>query len=317
MTIPDPRAIPETSATCADYVKEADALWDAGDNDVAYELYNSARNSSFVTAEQYNHVNLRLGLIAETRGDIDKAVSFFHASHDPAAHDALQALTNATTHDRDPDPTVVPETAEEAFAWIEAALTAEGAKDWQRAHDFYEVILQATVLTPGQLGTAYSRSGIALEQLGRPDEAKARYEQSLSLLADNDQLAYAHGRIKELGGGDAAPDDDTAASAQVAAGLTAYENSDATAARTAFQAALHLDGTVDEKGRAHYYIAAMDYQENHFADSRNHLEAALKDAPEPERSWAQGMLAWRWDEQPATATGQAPSAAAGEIDLGY
>lgn len=316
MSIPDPHAIPETADACADYVREADAVWDAGDNDLAYILYNSARNSSFVSDEQYSHVNLRLGLIAQTRDDVDAALVFFHASRDPAAHDALHALTNATTDDREADPSVVPATAEEAFAWINAALTAERSDDWQRANDFYGVIMQATVLTPGQLGTAYLHSGTALEHLGDPDRAKERYEDSLSLLSEADQITYVRGRIAALGRGEAAPDDDSSAAAQVAAGRRAYDDGKATDARAAFEAALHLDGDDSEKGRAHYYLAAMDYQAGRFADSRNHLEAALRTAPEPERSWAQGMLHWRWDENAAAPAQTAPTSA-GEIDLGY
>jgi tetratricopeptide (TPR) repeat protein len=316
MAIPDPHAIPETADACADYVTEADAVWDAGDNDLAFELYNSARNSSFLTDAQYSHVNLRLGLIAQARGDIDDAVVFFHASHDPAARDALHALTNATTDDREPDPAVVPATAEEAFAWIDAGLAAERSGDWQRAHDFYAVLMQASVLTPGQLGTAYVRSGIVLERLGNPDAARQRYDDALSLLADTGQLAFARERIKALGGGAATPDDAGRSAAQVAAGRTSYENGEAAAARTAFEAALHLDGTTEDKGRAHYYLAAMDYQAGRFADARNHLEAALTSAPEPERAWAQAMLHWRWDENPA-APAQPAQASAGEVDLGY
>lgn len=323
MPIPDPHAIPETADACTEYVTEADAAWEAGNSDRAYELYDAARNSAFISADQASHANMRLGLIAQTRGDTDAAVIFFHASHDPAAHDALHALTNATTHDREPDPTVVPDTAEEAFAWIEAALTAEQAKDWQRAADFYAVILQSAALTPGQQGMAYMRSGICLEQLGGTDNARTMYELSLSLLADRGQLEYAQERIKALGGGHAfagpdapIPDDDSAAAAQIEAGQVAYENADAAGARAAFEAALHLDGTAQVKGRAHYYLAAMDYQAGHYADARNHLDAALASAPDPERGWAAAMLHWRWDENPA-GPAQAAQAPAGEFDPGY
>lgn len=324
MAIPDPHAIPETSDACTEYVAEADTAWDAGSSDDAYDLYNAVRNSNFATTDQVNHVNMRLGLIAQTRGDIDAAVTFFHASHDPAARDALHALTNATTHDREPDPAVVPGTAEEAFAWIDAALAAERSGDWQRAHDFYDVILQATVLTPGQQGTAYVHGGTALEHLGGTDDARTMYEMAISLISDQAQLDYARERIKALGGAHAfagpdapIPDDESPAAAQVEVGNVAYENGDATGARTAFEAALHLDGTASTKGRAHYYLAAMDYQVGQYAEARNHLEAALAAAPEPEHSWAEGMLAWRWDEHSTAAAAQSPSAPAGEYDPGY
>lgn len=311
MAIPDPHAIPETEAACVEYLHEADAAWDAEDNDLAYELYDAARNSAFCPADRTDHVNLRLGLIAQTRGDVDDAVVFFHASHDPGARDALHALTNATTHDRSPSPDDVPATAEEAFAWIDAALAAERNSDYQRAHDLFQAVVQCTVLTPGQLGAAHMHIGISLEHLGQPDDARSSYAESVSLLSDAGQLEYVRGRIKALGGGAAEADDDSGAAAQVAAGLAAYENADAAGARAAFEAALHLDGTVEEKGRAHYYLGSMDYQAGRYADARNHVEAAVAGAPEPERSWAESMLQWRWDQNPAPA---APGAG-GQIDI--
>lgn len=296
MAIPDPHAIPENSDACTEYVTEADAAWDAGNSDHAYDLYDSTRNSSWATPDQYNHVNLRLGLIAQTRGHIDDAVVFFHASGDPAAKEALHALTNATTNDPTPDPDVIPASAEQAWAWVEAARLADDAHDYERAVGLYNGAGHSGFLTPGQNAQAFMHAGIALEQLGRTDDARHTYETAISHASDQADLAYIAGRIKALGGGESSPDDNSPAAAQVAAGVIAYQNGDASGARTAFEAALHLDGSDAEKGRAQYYLGAMDYQAHQYANARNHVEAAAHNAPDPERSWAVDMLHWRWDE---------------------
>jgi tetratricopeptide (TPR) repeat protein len=306
MAIPDPHAIPESDVSCGEYIREADAAWESGNNDHAYDLYLAVRNSSFAAADQVDQATLRLGLIAQTRGDIDDAVLFLHASHDPAARDALHALTNATTNDPTPTPDQVPQTTEQTFAWFEAGLAAEHAQHFDLAHGLFEATAQSAHATTGQQGTAFIHSATALEHLGQPDAARDRYERSLSLLSDEDQLAYASGRIHALGGGHAEAHDSSPAATQVAAGRIAYENGDGVSARAAFEAAIHLDGPAEEKARAHYYLGAMDYQHRRYADARNHIEAAAA-APEPERGWAAAMLHWRWDEQPAAVSDASPA----------
>jgi tetratricopeptide (TPR) repeat protein len=137
----------------------------------------------------------------------------------------------------------------------------------------------------------------------------------LSLLSDEEQIAYVSARIHALGGGLETAHDASPAAAQLAAGLIAYENGDTTAARAAFEAAIHLDGPAAEKARAHYYIGAMDYQHRRYANARNHIEAASQ-APEPERGWAAAMLQWRWDEQPAADPAASPDLAASSAPTG-
>jgi tetratricopeptide (TPR) repeat protein len=176
----------------------------------------------------------------------------------------------------------------------------------------YNAAAQSSHIAPGQQATLYLHAGTALEQLGRTEEARHTYELALSMASNQDDIDFIRGRIKVLGGGEATADDASAAAAEVAAGVIAYENGDAAGARTAFEAALHLDGTDAEKGRAQYYLGAMDYQAHQYANARNHVEAAAKNAPEPEKGWAQGMLQWRWDEHlAAPAAGAASPAAPG------
>ena len=309
-SIPDPHAIPETDAACAEYVMEGDAAWESGNNDLAYELYLAVRNSSFAAADQLSHALLRLGFIAQTRGDIDDAVTFLHASHEPAAKDALHALTNATTNDPTPSVEQIPQTTEQTFAWYEAALAAEGGQNFDLAHGLFEATAQSGHATSGQQGTALIHSAMALERLGQPDAARERYQRCLSLLSDEDQLGYATGRIHALGGGQQTAHDSSPAATQLAAGMVAYDNGDAAAARAAFEAAVHLDGPAQEKARAHYYLGAMDYQHRLYANARNHVEAAAAGASEPERGWAVAMLQWRWDEHVAATQGTASPAPA-------
>jgi tetratricopeptide (TPR) repeat protein len=242
LSIPDPHAIPESDAACAEYIQEGDAAWESGNNDHAYDLYLAVRNSSFAAASQLDHAILRLGLIAQTRGDIDDAVMFLQASRDPAASAVLHALTNATRNDPTPTPDQVPQTTEQTFAWYEAALAAEHAQDFDLAHGLFEATAQSAHANTGQQGTALIHSAMALEHLGQPEAARDQYERSLSLLSDEAQLAYVADRIHALGGGHETAHDSSPAATQVAAGLVAYEDGDAAAARTAFEAAIHVDG---------------------------------------------------------------------------
>lgn len=309
ISIADLHAIPETEAACAEYTREADAAWETGDIDRAYALYLAVRNSSFAAGEQVDQAAVRLGVIAHYRGDIDDAVLHLRASNDPAARDMLHALTDATEDDPTPTPEQIPQTTEQSFAWWEAAVDAEQAQNFDLAHGLFEATAQSEHLNPGQQGTALVHSAMALEQIGQSDLARQRYERCLSLLSTEDELAFVSDRIHALGGGQETAHDSSPAATQVAAGMVAYENGDATAARAAFEAAIHLDGPAEEKARAHYYLGAMDYQHRRYADARNHIEAAST-APEPERGWAAAMLQWRWDERQDAASDASPAPAA-------
>jgi tetratricopeptide (TPR) repeat protein len=302
MAVPDPHAIPESDAAAHEYLQEADQAWDAGDNDHAYDLYHALRESHFASDEAWNHAGYRLGLIAQTRGDIDLAVHFLSSSHAPGAAEALHALKNATTNDPTPDPDKIPETAEQFAAWLHAATEAEAAQDWQRYSGLYRAAAQSPQAAPSQVGLCYRNLGLASEQLGDLESALRWYEQALPLMIGSGAADEIRQRIHALGGGQVGAADDTPAATQVAAGINAYENGDAAAAHTALSAALHLEGPDEQKARARYYLGAMDYQAARYADARVHVEAAAAGAPEPERSWAHDMLQWRWDEHPA-ATG--------------
>src|SRR5262249_14401083 len=153
------------------------------------------------TDGQVDHAALRLGLIAQTRGDIDDAVMHFRASDQPAAKDALHALTNATKDDPTPTPEQIPQTTEQAFAWGEAAVDAEQAQNFELAYGLFEATAQTAHFNPGQRATALIHAAMALEQLGQPDAALERYERCLSVVSVEDELAYVSDRIHALGGG--------------------------------------------------------------------------------------------------------------------
>jgi tetratricopeptide (TPR) repeat protein len=308
MAIPDPYAIPEDAQTCEEYLHEGDAAWDAGNNDQAYDLYYSLRQSQFAPAAAYDHATYRLGLIAQTRGDTDLAVQFFTSSQAPGSAEALHALTNVTTNDPTPDPDVIPSTAEQLLAYIDDGYKAGQGGDWQRCLGIYLAATQSPVAAPTQIGMSYYQCGVASEYLGDQEGAMRYYEQALPMMPDDENAAHARNRIAQLGGAQVAATGTTPSETQVAAGIQAYENGDAHAAHEALQAALHLEGPDDQKARARYYLAAMDYQNGHYADARNHVEAAVGNAPEPEKSWAEAMLHWRWEEEPqASATSYQPT----------
>jgi tetratricopeptide (TPR) repeat protein len=308
MPIPDPHAIPENAAACEEYLHEADAAWERSDNDAAYDLYLSLRQSQFVAVAAFDHAAYRLGLIAQSRNDIDLAVHYFSSTPDPAAADALRALTNATTNDPTPDPDTVPTTAEQVYAWTDAAAEAGNAANWDRMRGLNLAASQSAAVAPAQLASCYNGAAVASEHLGDQESAVYYYEQAIPLTTVTEDADQIRERLKHLGGAQVGAAGTSPADIQVASGINAYENGDAVTARTDLQAALHLEGPEDQKARAHYYLAAMDYQAGHYADARNHLDAAISNAPEPEQSWAQAMLQWRWDEHvPAAQIGTPPS----------
>jgi len=309
MAIPDPHAIPETEAAGHEYLQEADQAWDAGDNDHAYDLYYALRQAGFITNDVWDHASYRLGLIAQTRGDTDLAVQFLGASHAPGAAEALHSMTNATTNDPTPDANQIPATAEQFLAWLHAAEAAQQAGDWDKSYGLFSAAAQSPQAAPGQIGYCYQSAGLAAEHRGDQEGALRWYEQALPLLPTGDEAEEVRKRIHALGGGQTGAADATPAAAQVASGINAYENGDAAAAHTDLSAALHLEGPDDQKARARYYLAAMDYQAGRYADARVHVEAAAAGAPEPERSWAHAMLQWRWDEHDNTAPASSSAAA--------
>ena len=312
MAIPDPHAIPETEAACQEYLQEADHAWDAGDNEHAYDVYYSLRSSQFVTNQVWDHVSYRLGMIAVSRGDTNMAVQFLGNSHAPGAAEALHALTNATTNDPTPSAEQVPATAEQVLAWIHAGDAAIQGSDWQQAYGLFVAATLSAQIAPGEVGYCYQQAGLAAEHLGDQEKAVQCYEQAIPLMTNAQDADDVRERLRALGGAQVGAADATPAATQVAAGINAYENGDAAAAHTALSAALHLDGPDEQKARARYYLAAMDYQAARYADARVHVEAAAAGAPEPERSWAEAMLQWRWDEHDAAAPATSASPAAAQ-----
>lgn len=304
MSIPDPHAIPETEPDVHAYVTEADRAWDAGDTVLAGALYWSIGGSNFATPAQQSHANYRAGMIAIQDGQTDRALVALHASHEPGAADLAKSLTNATHDDPTPTPDEVPQSQEQWEAWYHAAEAAAAAGNIELAHGLFIAAAQASnVASPGQIAYAQINAGVAASKLGDNAAARQWIEAALPHVSDDgsDTVAAARKMIQTLGGAAETAADDSPASAQVAAGVQAYENGDAHAARNDLAAALHLEGPDDQKARARYYLGSMDYQAHRYADARVHIEAAAQAAPEPERSWAQAALHWRWDEDPAAA----------------
>lgn len=297
MAIPDAHALPETEAACTEYVTEGDHAWDNGDADHAYDIYHSLFMSHVTSHEQRSHVAFRLGAILLNRGERDTAFGFLHQSDDPAAHELMQSIDNSTPNDPTPDPNTPPATLEQAYDWLAAAQAADQAGDHERAAGLFIAVATSHVAADTMIGLAEMQAGAALLEAGHTDTARQWLESALPKAPDEPRAQ----RIRDLlhrAGGQVADDHTSQGAEQVAHGVQAYEAGDAAAARTAFEASLHLDGSAEVKGRAHYYLGAMDYQARHYAPARDHVEAAVAAAPEPERSWAHAMLEWRWDENP-------------------
>lgn len=295
MAISDVHAIPETADACTEYQTEADHAWDSGDTDRAWDLYRSLFESQAKTDAQESHAAHRLALIAVNRGDTDHAWNYAAYSREPGADDLRKSLDLATQHDATPDPDVVPTTAEETEHWWNAGIAAKQAGDWELTRRFFTSIASATCNPPNVMAKAEVNIGDALHEMGDVATARLWYEKALPNL--DDPLAIESARIKlEDVGVHAHEDHSSPAAQQVVDGVEAYQLGDGAAARTALEAALHLDGPAEVKGRAHYYLGAMDYQEKKYADARNHIEAAAQTAQDPEKSWAADMLTWHYDE---------------------
>jgi tetratricopeptide (TPR) repeat protein len=293
--IADPHAIPETEADCAAYQQAADAAWDGGDSDRAWALYHSLFQSRCANNVERSHTAYRLALIAINAGDHDQAWTFIVYSHEPGTDDLRRALDNSTRHDPEPDPDTPPRTVEDTDHWWAAAIAASEAGNWELCRRFFASIAASTCNPPNTIAKAEYAIANATMRLGDQATARLWYERALPNLDDPEMIALARQNLAELG---VVERDDKAGPAanQVAHGVSAYELGDLAAAGQALQVALHLDGPAEVKGRAHFYLGSMDYQNRRYAEARNHLEAAAANAPAQERDWATQMLGWHWDE---------------------
>ncbi|HEV7205741.1 MAG TPA: tetratricopeptide repeat protein [Jatrophihabitans sp.] len=299
MAIPDPHAIPEDATACTEYRTEADQAWDGGDTDRAYELYHSLTQSLAATDAQTSHAQYRLALIAVNRGDHDLAYDLLSRSSEPGAADLRRSLDNATPNDPVADPDVVPLTAEQTDDWWEAGVAAKHAGDWDLARRFFTSIASSTCNGPDVIARAEVLVGEATHQLGEDANARLWFEKALpNLSGGTAEMEIARTMLGEVGV-HATADHSSPAAEQLVNGIEAYQQGDLAAARTALEATLHLDGPAEVKGRARYYLGALDYQDRRYADARNHLEEAARSAPDQERAWATEMLSWHWDEAAA------------------
>jgi tetratricopeptide (TPR) repeat protein len=295
MTVADAHAIPESEADCTTYLTEADQAWDGGDPDHAWDLYHSLWQSGFITEAQKSHASYRLALIAVNRGDHDAAWDFIGYSNEPGTEDLKHSLDNATPDDPAPDPDTPPATVEQTDDWWNAGITAKNADDWDLARRYFAAIAASTCNPPNLIAKAEVMVGQATQNLGDVPTARLWYENALPNLDDPAALEIARSMLGDIGV-HSVDDPSSPAAQQVVDGVAAYEYGDLPAARTALQAALHLEGPDDVKGRAQYYLGAMAYQEKQYAEARNHLEAAAANAPDQEKAWAAEMLAWHWEE---------------------
>lgn len=298
MSIPDPRAVPEHDAACTEYLTEGDQAWDGGNADLAYDLYYALQQSTTTTSDQLSHAAYRLALIEMNRGDTDMAFFFAAQSHEPGVADLLHSLDNATPDDPAVDPDVVPQTIEQTEDWWNAGTAARQAGDYALSQRIFYSVAMSTCNPPITVAKAEFLVAEALHHAGDDENARPWLEKALPNLEGTELLEPARTMFGEIGVV-SHPDPSSPAAQHVVDGVESYQYGDLLAAKASLEAALHADGPDEVKGRAHYYLGVLDYQGQHFADARNHLDLAVASAPDQERGWAAQMLTWEWQETPS------------------
>jgi tetratricopeptide (TPR) repeat protein len=295
MAIADPHAIPETPELCKEYLTEADAAYDGGDSATAWDLYYSLHEARASTHDQYSHAAYRLALIALGRDDHENAYRFAEQSTDPGAAEIIHMLRNLNP--LQPDPDRVPTGIEQVDEYWKEGNKAADSKDFATAARWFGAIVQATGLEITV--TAWAEVVLAkyLHELGDDTTARAWLEKALPNINDGSEAMAAATELSGQIGVRTVVDNSSPAAAQYQAGLEAFRLGDTAAARTAFEATMHLDGADDElKGKAEYYLGSIDFHAHQYANARDHLEHAVEKAPDPEKTWAQQLLQEHWQE---------------------
>jgi tetratricopeptide (TPR) repeat protein len=297
MAIDDPTAIPQTIEQIAEYMKEADRLWNDNRTEEAHTLYRSVFNST--TGPEGSLAGYRLALYLQSIGDIDGALNFVSYTNEPGTHD-LEIALRAAMPDQAVDPSEVPQTAEACERYMQSIMSAFDRSDWTTV-DALVVAYQETPVDigVGRHAAAQTFRGVALVHLGRNDEARPALEYVLANSASEDYLAKARAALQQIGvqvqdGGNPYETQD---SQHLLAGIAAFEGGDESTATTELTKVVDSDAAgASDKGRAHFYLGSMAYHTHRFEEARTHLHTAQADAPEPERGWATDMLSWRWQE---------------------
>jgi tetratricopeptide (TPR) repeat protein len=298
MAIADPTALPEGPEQLAEYMSEADRLWNDNRTDEAYTLYRSVRASTTDTT-QASLAGYRMGLYLQTIGDIDGALLAIQYSNEPGTHD-LEVALRASMPDQAVDPSEIPQTGEACERYMDSIIDAFERGDWTTVDALCLAYQQTSVeVGVGRHAVCQTYRGIALTHLGRNDEAREALEYAVANGNSEHFLPLAREALQQIGvqvqdGGNPYQ---TADSQQLLAGIAAFESDDQQAAATALKSVVDSTtaGPID-KGRAHFYLGSMAYHAGRHDEARTHLHAAESDAPDPEQGWARDMLSWRWQE---------------------
>lgn len=299
MAIDDPTAIPETTERVAEYVHEADRLWNDSRTEDAHVLYRATFNSPAAGPTESSHCAYRLALYLQTTGDIDGALGFAAYSTEPGTPELLTAL-RASMPDQAVDPSEPPQTYEACERYFESIVSAFDRSDWTTVDSLVLAYQDTQVdVGVGRHAMAQAYRGPALVHLGRNDEARPVLEYVIANSAHDDSLARARAALQQIGYqiDDGGNPYETPDSQMLLTGIAAFERGDEATAATELQSVVDSnDAGATDKGRAHFYLGSMAYHARRFEEARTHLHAAQSDAPEPEQGWANDMLSWRWQE---------------------
>jgi tetratricopeptide (TPR) repeat protein len=299
MAIEDPTAIPETVERLAEYMQEADRLWNDSRTEEASVLYRSVFNCT-MSNDYSSLAGYRLALYLQTIGDIDGALNFVAYTNEPGTRD-LETALRAAMPDQPVDPSEVPETAEACERYMQSIMNAVERTDWTTVDALVLAYQQTSVdVGVGRHATAQAYRGVALVHLGRNDEARPCLEYAVANSVNEDRLKEARAALQQIGIqiDDQGNPYETQDSQSLLIGIGAFESGDVNAATTQLKSVVDSnDAGAQDKGRAHFYLGSMAYHDRRFDEARGHLHIAENDAPSPEQEWAVDMLSWRWQEE--------------------
>ncbi len=310
MAIDDPTTIPESQETANEYLAAADDYWSNHRHDEALTLYWSVLMSNYsdsLADGRESDALLRVGIIAEERGDVDRAWRAYRWGKAVGNEECTRRLAalEGEMPDQAVDPDVAPASMEALSQYTGAADEAESS-DPELAARLYRACLESPAMTPVVRGHVAYRLALLYQQGGSHDAAYGMFEEAAAMAGgdERDQAMAALRQYQRQDGADhddvlasGTPNDEDDAGRYVQAAIGAYDRGD-TGRAEAIATVVVSSGAASsaQQGTAHYYLGALAYYAHNYDVARIHLDHARSNAPAPCREWAEEMMTFLWQE---------------------